>query len=1133
MPIATLNPSNNSSQSDLRLNNNTHSINSNSNINSSTSRLDSFNFLKNNSGSSNHLRYNNDNNHSINSNSTTPTAPNPTSVFPSPALLYQHRFDTDNNNGNRPYTFNPSPSLTPMTTTDDETSSTASFRSRPRQLSKPSAMPSPLGSSGINHNHNGSFKGNGSSLALSSFSFLSSSDKSSSTVPYPHDGNHPYGHTTNSNNNNIINSAHAALNLPPTTQLRVRHLERNSTYAGYLTKFSSRTFFSRKQWKRRYFILSQKSLHCFKSSDPQHPLLESITLCPDTIICVTDMFAGKRFCLQISCPGEKNWYVLADTATEMSGWLRELKGTVQRVRTLQIDSRPPTIYSEVSEISDMTSVSVLRGLPHVPGIPSQYETMDGHTRSLSGSTRHVASPSTGSFYSVQGSLDSYHGQAKSLSPPPRPITPKPSTPTPGSVPQHLHQRNQAALQAHPHGQPHGHPPSSDPMPVPEPRRRRNSSLSAGQPATDYASFGSVMARAEALAEAQKEAPSSSWSIPAKYEGPSSGSATLPRSKRDSTVSTMSSMSSTSNSHRMSSMAERSEAMASVPHRSSQRLMGSPSRPMSPVSSRPLSPSMTRTSPRSSLVISPPPRSIHRPVSVSIRHSTLPPPQIITAGLSSQHSATSPLSSNPPTSGLPATPDSVGGNHQQMYPGSLSRITSIRHQRDLPTSRQSMINLSSNYSGISTGTGSLQERIQRSSSRTSIMRPSMPSATTGIQLHSKLSTDWAHSSRPLSPTPSLASAPTLPLPQPPRSNSSSPSKEPTPSITSTSSQSSATTSQSQSTDREPSRRASSVPRHHEPDLTIPNRSKARARSASQEAAVLVSKLNEVHLARKASTPSPRLSAVITPSQVSSPTSPGSGSESGGHRHLRQMSLPLQSMYVLPDPPTREAPAHPTSSTSSSSSRSLKQRSSGSSNALRPLSSVVGQQVPSLGGGVARRPLNGTVSLSGGSNRDSIVRTAGGSSSSSGNQNNHHHRHSVQVVPLQTVLPAPPTTALPSKPNEPSEGSSNKKGKRISGAHQASASTTSTATTGTGFGAILEEEEEEEDEEEEDEDEEESEFGTSLPFEELEAVKQSTEQDIDQDSTATTPTTSLGVRPEYYATKERTVVEYIFPSEAFPV
>ncbi|KAG0372184.1 hypothetical protein BGX24_000589 [Mortierella sp. AD032] len=572
------------------------------------------------------------------------------------------------------------------------------------------------------------------------------------------------------------------------------------------------------------------------------------------------------------------------------------------------------------------------------------------------------------------------------------------------------------------------------------------------------------------------------------------------------------MSSMSSASRMSILADRHEAMASVPHRSAQRLMGSPSRPMSPVTSRPLSPSMTRTSPRSSLVISPPPRSIHRPTSVAIRHSTqfLPPPQIITAGLSSQSPSGSPLSSNPPTSSLPATPDSVGSNYQQMYSGSLSRITSLRHQRDMPSNRLSMISLSSNHSGVVNGTGSLQERVQRNASRTSIMRPSMSPVAVGGQSAPKSAADWALSSRPLSPTPSLASAPTLPLPQPPRSNSSSPSKEPTPSIASTSSQSSAATSQSHSSEQA-SRRISTVPRHHEPDLTIPHRSKARPRSASQEAAVLVSKLNEVQLTRKAGNPSPRLSAVLTPSQVSSPTSSPSASESG-HRHLRQMSLPLQSMYVLPDPPTREAPVHPTT------------RSAGSSGTLRPLSSVIGQQIPSLGGGVARRPSNASVPLPGGSNRDSIIRTNSGSSGG-------NHRHSVQIVPLQTVLPAPPTTALPSKPNESSEG---KKEKKI-GAHQATSSTTSTATNGTGFGAIIEEEEEEEEEDEdEDEDEDESEFGTSLPFEELEAVKQqSTEQDIDQDSTATTPTTSLGTRPEYYATKERTVVEYIFPSEAFPV
>ncbi|KAF9924502.1 hypothetical protein FBU30_005551 [Linnemannia zychae] len=1075
MPIATINLFNNS--------------------NNSTSSLEAIRHRKGANGSSSRIRYNNHDN-----SGTTLTTPSPST----PASLFSHQFESDSNSTSH-YTFGHSPSLTPMTT-DDE--SPSSFRPRPRQLSKPSAMPSPLGTSSTSSNFNNSNfnnsnynnsnynKGNGSSLALSSFPFFSTSDKSN-TVPHLND---PYNNKSTNNNNNSNgngnSNTHITQNPPPTGQLRVRHLQHNLTYAGYLTKFSSRTFFSRKQWKRRYFILTPKSLHCFKSSDPQHPLLESITLCPDTIICVTDMFAGKRFCLQISCPGEKNWYVLADTATEMSGWLRELKGTVQRVRTLDIDLRPPTLYSESSEISDMSSSSGLHAIPSVPPIPSQYETLDGHPRSLSPSPRH-GNPSSSHFYNAHSGLDQYHGQATSLSPPPRPISPKPSTPTPGSGPQYQQQRTQGSLQSHSQGQASNASTTSDPMPVPEPRRRRNSSLSNGQPATDYASFGSVMARAEALAEAQRGSSSSSWSIPTKFEG-NTGSATLPRSKRDSSVSTMSGMSTTSHNQRMSVMTDHSEAFIS--HRNSQRSMGGNSRPMSPASSRPLSPNMTRVSPRNSLVIAPPPRSIHRPTSVSIRHSTqiLPPPQIITAGLSSKNSIVSPLGSNPPTSTLPATPDAVGNNNQLLSSGSLSRITSIRNQRDLSINRQSVANISSS---ITTGAGSLQERVQRSSSRTNVMRPSMPSITTGNLV--------LPLNRPLSPTPSLSSAPTLPLPQPPRSNSSSPSKEPAPSNASISSQSSSTTTQSQSS--EPAqRRASSVPRQQNSELTTPQRSKARGRSASHEAAVLASKLSEIQLTRKASTPSPRLSAVIPHTQVSSPTSPNSGSgNESSHRHLRQMSLPLQTMYVLPDPPTREAPIHPAAGVSTNNSRPHRQRSTSSNGTLRPLSLAIGQQVPSLGGGVARRSSNASSTISGGSSKDSTAKSNGNSTAV---------RHSVQIVPLQTVLPAPPTTALPSKPNEAGGA---KKAKKIS-AHQANISTTSIGSAGTGFGAIIEEE---------DEDDEDGEFRTSLPFEELEAVKRSTEQELDQDSTATTPTTSLGTRPEYYATKQRTVVDYIFPSEAF--
>ncbi|KAF9960230.1 hypothetical protein BGZ72_007621 [Mortierella alpina] len=959
-------------------------------------------------------------------------------------------------------------------TTDDDNSSSASFRQRPRQLSKAGTVPSPLGGGASSYpgakGHHSNNMSISSSAAMSTFSFLSSSEKNNSVAATETGGKAP-------------------------SQLRVRHLDQESSYAGYLTKFSSRTFFSRKQWKRRYFILHKQALHCFKSSDPQHPLLETITLSADTIICVTDIFSGKRYCLQITCPGEKNWYVLADTASEMSGWLRELKGIVQRVRSVHPDQRPETLYSDSSEISEMSSTSLAVRVPQVPTIPSQYEYVSSQPRpapnvmasspssySSTHPSRHIQQSSYQSQHLQH--LSPYQAQVTSLNPPPRSITPKPATPTPGAVPQ----RTQEQVQGYSYGS------GSQQQEQPETRRRRNSSLSAGQAAPDYASFGSVMERAEVMAAAQQSTGSSSWSVPTKSDRPGSSFsnyATIPRSKRESTMSSMSGTSSVPTNHRVSVVAELPEGNVTLPQRNAQRLTGSFSRPMSPVSSRPMSPNLTRTSPRSSLVISPPPRSIHRPASVSIRHSTqiLPPPQIMTAGLSSYpSSATSPLSTNPPVSGLPATPDDKG------FPGAgpLSRITSIRHQRDPGLNRQSMITVGSakTYSQ-GAPTGSLQERVQRSSSKTSIMRsplvsiPGRPASKNGVEA-------VPSSNRPLSPVPSLASAPTQPLPEPPRAGSVSPNKA---SLTSSSTQGTVT------------------PRHQEQGLPVPTRSKARPRSQSQEDVQLSSKLEEMHLARRAMTPSPKLEATsasaltVAPSQrPSAETSSNliSDSNDASGNHQKFMSLPIQNLYTLPAPPTRQTPAQP---------RPLNQRSSGSNSALRPISTVL-STVPSLGGGVARRPSASNSSKPHAPSRDSMLSASARLSS----------LISLPPEPTTAVpppppgaaaphgtLPAPPTSALPMKPLDMDEAPAGGVRSVAHGGAQA------------GFDAILEEEDEDEDEDEEDD------FGPSLQFEELEAAKDSTETDAEPDSVATTPTTPR--RPEYYATKESQVVEYIFPSETF--
>ncbi|KAG0097521.1 hypothetical protein BGZ93_002576 [Podila epicladia] len=647
--------------------------------------------------------------------------------------------------------------MSPLTTDDDNSSTTS--RQRTRKLSKAGSLPSsPLGVYVNSH-------------SVSTLSLQGPDNKLSTGFDIK-----------------------AALP-PPMPELRVRHLQRGATYVGYLTKFSSRTFFSRKQWKRRYFILHQKSLHCFKSSDPQHPLLESITLCADTIVCVTDIFSGKRYCLQITCPGEKNWYVLADSASEMSGWLKELKGTVLQFRSMHLNSRPGTHYSDSSEMSDLSVSSVTMDPPSVPAIPSQYDYQSStYGGSLSSPPPRPVHPSI--LASSQAML--YQGPHVSLNPPPRTLTPKPSppTPTPGQE-----------------------------------RRRKNSTVST-QSATDYASFGTVMERAEALSPVDDE------SLPFPFEAP----IPVPRQRKGS--------SSTVSSHRVSIVIDRPDSIATLPRRSSQRLMGSPSRPMSPVSSRPMSPS--RSSSRSSLVVSPPPRSIHRPASVSVRHSTqIPSPMEIAA------------------MGLASTATTL-------TEGYLARITSIRHTRDISTL--------SRYNGTTSPTS-----LKHSSSRSSVLSANFAMTPPTAALPPapvSAPASMASSERPMSPLPDLTTAPTLPLPEPPKSPISAGTRA----------------ALSHSLSSGSTRRISIIPRHHDPDVMLTcSRSKAaRFRTQSQDSPLTTIVRN--------TTPSPRLAAVATNTHEEGPDPAVMKAERASMiRSL--MSSPIQKTFVLPAPPTCSQPEPP--------------------------------------------------------------------------------------------------------------------------------------------------------------------------------------------------------------------------------
>ncbi|KAF9147431.1 hypothetical protein BG015_010942 [Linnemannia schmuckeri] len=689
-------------------------------------------------------------------------------------------------------------------------------------------------------------------------------------------------------------------------QLRVRHLEHGASHTGYLTKFSSRTFFSRKQWKRRYFVLNHRSLHCFKSSDPQHPLLETLELCAETIVCVTDIFSGKRYCLQITSPGQKNWYVLADTANELSGWLRQLKGTVLRCRNPQqpmdhdplyqyqqqqlSESRPRTHYSDSSEWSDLSSAASY-GLVDSNGMPSSSvppfaSNNSNHTSSylsnLSRSSSPLPTPPRRTPHPSERHDPYVVSPVGGLNPHPCPMTPS-FSPVATEEESTLGQEQDLRRQDdHCHRSSNKNDIALDGN---DNNITNNNTVSSGQLSSDYASFGAVMERAEAVSpEAVTQGQRSSGE---DVEGTRllsfpHGSNHLPpqhprqqqkkkQQKRDSSLTSLTdfssdldlfthadggalaarrgsssstfSSSSGTNSRRVSVVVDRPEAMITLPRRSSQRLMGSPSRPMSPVLSRPMSPNANRPSPRSSLVVVPPPRSIHRPTSVSVRHSTqiISPLQIATHNLQQSIRATAEQN----------RPMSPSDNPQR--PG--SRLSHFRYPSNV---------------------GLIHDRSPNGFGRVSLDRPMSPTSA------------------------ALASPPTSPLPEPPRPGSVSPVRALRHSLSNSSSS---------------SHRISIVPRHHDPDLLVSHRANPRSRAQSQESA-LVTRSHDKHFVQPsqqhshhASSPLPAF-AGVTPLRDTADGSQANDDHDGQDVSKKHISVPVNSKLVLPPPPKGQQPDAPT-------------------------------------------------------------------------------------------------------------------------------------------------------------------------------------------------------------------------------
>ncbi|KAG9068723.1 hypothetical protein KI688_011006 [Linnemannia hyalina] len=819
--------------------------------------------------------------------------------------------------------------MTPLTTTDDDSSTAASTHlqqqqqqriPRSRQVSKNGSLSSSL-TTPLSAYPQSDLSNQLDILILQTDAPLYSHHRQSSSLYRSEDGKDSRLETSSiisgksgtisasvSTATSTIMASPSASNGGP-FQLRVRHLEHGASYTGYLTKFSSRTFFSRKQWKRRYFVLNQESLHCFKSSDPQHPLLETLELCAETIVCVTDIFSGKRYCLQITSPGQKNWYVLADSANELSGWLRQLKGTVLRCRNPQqgmgqdplyqyqqqqlSESRPRTHYSDSSEWSDLSSAASYglvdsNGMPSssVPPFASNNSThASSYLSNLSRSSSPLPTPPRRSPHPSERHDPYVVTPFGGLNPHPRPMTPSFSpvqTGGGGGGGESTLGQEQVVKRQDDHRH-RSLNKSNAAIDGSDNNTNSNNAVSSGQLSSDYASFGAVMERAEAVSpETVVQGQGSSGEV---VEGtrllsfphesnhlpplPSRQQQKKKQQKRDSSLADFpseldifmhadggaiaarrgSSSSSTfsssgSNSRRVSVVVDRPEAMITLPRRSSQRLMGSPSRPMSPVSSRPMSPNANRPSPRSSLVVTPPPRSIHRPTSVSVRHSTqmMSPLQIATQNL--QQGIRAAAEQNRPMSPLDGL----------QRPG--SRLSHFRYPSNV---------------------GLIHDRSPNGFGRVSLDRPMSPTST------------------------ALASPPTSPLPEPPRSGSVSPVRALRHSLSNSSSS---------------SHRISIVPRHHDPDLLVSHRANPRSRAQSQESA-LVSRSHDKHFVQpsqqhsyRASSPLPAFAGAILLRDTTDGDQANDDHDGQDAVTRKHISMPVNSKLVLPSPSKGQQPDAPT-------------------------------------------------------------------------------------------------------------------------------------------------------------------------------------------------------------------------------
>ncbi|KAI8340470.1 hypothetical protein BC941DRAFT_417348 [Chlamydoabsidia padenii] len=135
----------------------------------------------------------------------------------------------------------------------------------------------------------------------------------------------------------------------------------HATMKGFLTKHlppSPMLSLVTKHRKRRYVILADRFLYCFKTDTPTHKYRDYMELRRDTQVFVTDHLAGVLYCIEIRNTGT-TWFLQADHADSMKVWLERLKKTIHYLA--DTDNEGPITKDKLHLVHSPEDVFIMNG----------------------------------------------------------------------------------------------------------------------------------------------------------------------------------------------------------------------------------------------------------------------------------------------------------------------------------------------------------------------------------------------------------------------------------------------------------------------------------------------------------------------------------------------------------------------------------------------------------------------------------------------------------------------------------------------------------------------------------------------------------------------------------------------------